>query len=549
MTLYRSAMRFSLVLGIVVFFSYAPGVARAQQEGSAAPPQAPALGSLAPTPPMGWASWNHFFCDYNEKTIREEADALVSSGMRDAGYKYVIIQECIARNRDAKGNLIVDSARFPSGMPALVAYIHKLGLKAGIYTDIGLHTCYPNPRYQGSYGHEQQDANTFAAWGMDFVEMDYCNRVEEHPGRWVYERMAEAIQKTGRPMIFYLCSWGNEQPWEWAQGNAQMWRTDFDISLEKNHVEWSRMVRNFESNTAHSVFSGPESWNDADMLEIGNPGLNDTEAQAQMSMWAISPSPLLAGADLAHMSAQTKAIYQNREVLAINQDPLGAGADKIAEDGPGLEVWAKPLGARTSGDSAVMLLNASERSAPMEIRWAQLDLSPSIKVRDLWLHKDISAGRDGYRATVPAHSAVLLRVSGTRSWQHGVVYEAEWPGIERIGAARLFSCGECSRGYAMALGGQNQVGSLHFSKIVIPKAGEYTMRVLYVRNGLENKHLTVNVNGEKTTVLAIMRSWNWVDVPVQLRAGSNNVTISYGGKDSLYLDKVTFLRGLQPEKN
>lgn len=161
---------------------------------------------------MGWASWNHYFCDYDEKTIREQADALVSSGMRDVGYKYVVIQECIARDRDRNGALIVDSVRFPSGMPALTAYIHKLGLKAGVYTDIGLHTCYPNPRYQGSYGHEQQDADTFAAWGMDFVEMDYCNRVEEHSGRWVYERMAEAIRKTGRPMIFTCARGATSSP-------------------------------------------------------------------------------------------------------------------------------------------------------------------------------------------------------------------------------------------------------------------------------------------------------------------------------------------------
>jgi alpha-galactosidase len=167
---------------------------------------------------MGWASWNYYFCDYDEETIRQQADALVSTGMREAGCRYVIIQECIARERDAKGNLVIDSAPFPSGMPALVAYTHKLGLRAGIYTDIGRNTCYPKPEYQGSYGHEQQNANAFAAWGMDLIEMDYCNRVAEHSGRWAYERMAEAIEQTGRPMIFYLCSWGNEQPWEWAQG-------------------------------------------------------------------------------------------------------------------------------------------------------------------------------------------------------------------------------------------------------------------------------------------------------------------------------------------
>ena len=506
------------------------------------PQKSAAMSRLAPAPPMGWASWNHYFCDYDEKTIREQADALVSTGMRDAGYKYLIIQECIAPRRDTKGNLVVDSARFPSGIRELAAYIHKLGLKAGIYTDIGRNTCYPDPKFQGSYGHEQQDADTFAAWGIDLVEMDYCNRVETHSGRWVYERMAEAIKKTGRPMIFSLCSWGNEQPWEWAQGKAQMWRTDLDISFEKNHVEWDRVVRNFESSSAHSVFSGPESWNDADMLEIGNPGLSDTEAQAQMSMWAISPSPLLAGADLTHMSSRAVEIYLNREVLAVNQDALGAGAERIASAGPGLEVWAKVLGSRTSGEYAVLLLNSTEEPNPMEVHWTDLDLLPDARVRDLWSHKDVSTASDSYQAVVPAHGAVLLRVSGTRSWEHGVVYEAEWPGIERAGVAALFGCGECSRGYAVGLADKNRPGSLHISNIVVPMAGLYTLRVQYVRNGIADEEIGIDVNGVKTKALALMRSWNWVDVPITLQAGENDITLSYKGEQPFYVDNMTLLR-------
>ena len=510
------------------------------------PQKSAAMSRLAPAPPMGWASWNHYFCDYDEKTIREQADALVSTGMRDAGYKYVIIQECIAPRRNTKGNLVVDSARFPSGIRELAAYIHKLGLKAGIYTDIGRNTCYPDPKYQGSYGHEQQDADTFAAWGIDLVEMDYCmdycNRVETHTGRWVYERMAEAIKKTGRPMIFSLCSWGNEQPWEWAQGKAQMWRTDLDISFEKNHVEWDRVVRNFESSSAHSVFSGPESWNDADMLEIGNAGLSDTEAQAQMSMWAISPSPLLAGADLTHMSSRAVEIYMNREVLAVNQDALGAGAERIASAGPGLEVWAKVLGSRTSGEYAVLLLNSTEEPNPMEVHWTDLDLLPDARVRDLWSHKDVSTASDSYQAVVPAHGAVLLRVSGTRSWEHGVVYEAEWPGIERAGVAALFGCGECSRGYAVGLADKNRPGSLHISNIVVPVAGLYTLRVQYVRNGIADEEIGIEVNGVKTKALALMRSWNWVDVPITLQAGENDITLSYKGEQPFYVDNMTLLR-------
>jgi alpha-galactosidase len=532
----RNALALVLVLSIAAITdvcAQTPAQPAVSAEGVAA---------LAPTPPMGWASWNHFFCDYDEKTIREQADALVSTGMRDAGYNYVVIQECIARQRDASGKLIADAERFPSGMPALTAYIHSRGLKAGVYTDIGKHTCYPNPQYQGSYGHEQQDADTFAQWGMDFVEMDFCNREPEHSGRWVYERMAQAIHNTGRPMIFYLCAWGNEEPWEWAQGKAQMWRTEFDISLEKNHVEWLRLVRNFESNTVHSVLSGPESWNDADMLEIGNPGLSDIEAQAQMSMWAISPSPLLAGADLVHMSARSREIYLNKEVIAINQDALGAGADKISEPSPGVEIWAKPLGSRTSGDMAVLLLNASNSASAMQMTWDQLGLK-SGAARDLWLHKQVPSSAIGYQTQIAPHSAALLLVHGERSWQHGAVLEAEWPGFERLGNASLFPCGECSRGYAMALGGSGRSGSVIFKNLVVPAAGAYTARLTYTRNGLEDKQINVSVNSSQQKVLAIMRSWNWVDVPVMLHAGSNDIAVGYDGQQSFYLDKVTLMKG------
>jgi alpha-galactosidase len=495
---------------------------------------------LAHTPPMGWANWNHYFCDYDEGTIREQANALVASGMRDAGYRYVLIQECIARKRDAHGNLIADPHRFPSGMAALTAYIHGLGLKAGIYTDIGVHTCFPNPQYQGSYGHEQQDADLFAAWGMDLVEMDYCNRVPGHSGRWEYERMAKAIRNTGRPMLFYICSWGDEQPWEWAQGTAQMWRTDIDISFGKNLADWDRVVGNFESNARESVLNGPDSWNDGDMLEIGNPGLTDDEAQAQMSMWAISAAPLLAGTDVAHMSERTRATYLNAEVLAVNQDPLGAGAEKIAEDAPGHEVWAKPLGARTSGDYAVMLLNTTEQPATMRLGWAALDLLTPVHVRDLWQHKELVPEPDGWQTTVAAHSAVLLRVVGARAWLKGAVYAAAWPGITRTGAAKLLVCAECAHGYAVSLGGNHRLGSLRVPQVVAP-AGEYTLRLQYVRNGLDDQEISVKVNEVETKVVVPQRAYGFVDVPVRLRESGNVVTVSNRGPQPFHLSQLTLL--------
>ncbi|MGH9616766.1 MAG: glycoside hydrolase family 27 protein [Acidobacteriaceae bacterium] len=367
--------------------------------------------NLAPTPPMGWASWNHYFCDYNAKTIRDQADALVSTGMRDLGYRYVLIQECIAPKRDASGELVVDPGRFPNGMKALVDYIHARGLKAGIYTDVGPYTCFHNPRYQGSYGHEEQDARTFAAWGMDLVEMDYCNRVPGHTGREVYERMAAAIQRTGRPMLFYICSWGNEAPWTWARGKAQLWRTTGDISSKKDHVEWANVVRNFEINAKYAAYSGPNSWNDPDMLEVGNPGLTLTEARSHFSMWVISAAPLWAGNDLTKMDAAIRGIYTNTEAIAVDQDPLGAGPTKVREDRPGLQVWRKPLGSIGSGVSAVLLLNLTATPAEIAVQWSDLGIAGKAKVRDLWEHRDLGAFANGYQAKIPPHGSFLLKVT------------------------------------------------------------------------------------------------------------------------------------------
>lgn len=368
--------------------------------------------NLAPTPPMGWASWNHFFCDYNEQTIRDQADALVSIGMRDLGYRYVLIQEFIAPGRDASGELVVDPVRFPHGMKALVDYIHARGLKAGIYTDIGPYTCYAKPRYQGSYRHEEQDATTFASWGVDLVEMDYCNRVPGHTGREVYERMAAAIQNTHRPMLFYICSWGNEDPWTWAQGKAQLWRTTGDISPKKGRVEWASVVQNFEINARHAAFSAPNSWNDPDMMEVGNHGLNTIEARSHFSMWVISAAPLWAGNDLTQMDAATRAIYTNSEAIAIDQDPLGAGPVKVREDRKGLQVWAKPLGSIGSGASAVLLLNLTAVPAKISVQWSDLELTGKVEVRDLWAHQNLGQFADRYQTRIAAHGSVLLKVTG-----------------------------------------------------------------------------------------------------------------------------------------
>jgi alpha-galactosidase len=486
---------------------------------------------LAPTPPMGWASWNPFFCDYNDQTIREQADALVASGMRDLGYKYVLIQECIAPGRNASGELIIDSARFPHGMKNLVDYVHSRGLKAGTYTDVGPYTCFPNPRYQGSYEHEAQDAKTFASWGMDFVEMDYCNRVPEHSGREVYERMAAAIQATGRPMLFYICSWGNESPWTWAQGKAQLWRIDADISGKENHVDWKDVVLRFESGARHAAFSAPNSWNDPDMLEVGNNGLSLLESQTHMSMWAISAAPLWAGNDLTHMTDSVRSIYTNPEVVAIDQDPLGAGVTKVKEDAVGLEVWSKPLGSIASGVDAVLLLNLTDAPSQVAVQWSDLNLSGKVLVRDLYTHETLGGQSVGYRATIPAHGSVLLKVSGTYMWSKGAIYEAEWPGNLRGDNAELLTCPECSNSYAISLTsteGTSEPAALTFTHVVMPKAGKYWLSLYYADSHINTDKLRLRVNDDQPAPIAIRDFiYGSETVPVSLKEGDNSLTFSY----------------------
>lgn len=367
--------------------------------------------NLAPTPPMGWANWNYYFCDYNDQTIRDQADALVSTGMRDLGYRYVIIQECIASARDEDGRLLPDKSRFPHGIPALVEYIHSKGLKAGIYTDVGPYTCFSNPRFQGSYNHEAQDAATFASWGIDLVEVDFCNKPEGHSGKELYERKAAGIRQTGRPMLLYICSWGKEAPWEWGHGVAQLWRTWGDISYQKNHVNWKDIVQNFEANAKHAAFSGPDSWNDPDMLEVGNHGITPIEAHSHFSMWAISAAPLWAGTDLTHMAPEILSIFTNPEVIAVDQDPLGAGPINIRRRN-GVEVWEKPLGTVSGGAKAVLMLNLSHMSSEVTIRWSDLGLTPNASVRDLWLRKDLGQFKYSYTVEIPPHGSTLIRVSG-----------------------------------------------------------------------------------------------------------------------------------------
>ena len=497
---------------------------------------------FAPLPPMGWASWNYYFCDYDEKAIRDQANALISTGMKNAGYDYVLIQGCIAQQRDGRGNLIASGARFPSGMPALTAYIHKLGLKAGIYTDVGTLDC--SGGSLGSYNHEVQDAKTFADWGMDFIEEDYCFKPPDHTGVELYGRMAEAIRKTGRPMLLYICSWGNESPWLWAQGVAQLWRTDADISPKPMHVDWAHLVNIFESNAKHAAFSAPNGWNDPDMLEVGNQGLSDSEARTHFSMWAISAAPLWAGNDLTRMSPSILSIYTNSEVIAVDQDPLGAGVTRIrggSGKDSGLEVWSKPLGSIGSGDSAVLLLNLTSDPADVSVQWKDLELRGKANVRDLWAHRNLGSLSDGYTADIPAHGSVMLKVSGEFSWTEGATYEAEWPGNVRSGKTAVIACPDCSQNYAVSLDGARKSpegGSLCFTHIVLPESGTYRLKVFYAYNG-SDRAIDVQANDGGTVSVPInTEMYAPVETSVQLHQGNNSILVSFAGSDSVNIDKI-----------
>ncbi len=289
---------------------------------------------LTGTPQMGWNSWNHFGCNVNEQIIREMADAMVASGMKQAGYEYINIDDCWHGERDSRGFIQPNAEHFPSGMKALADYVHSKGLKLGIYSDGGATTCAGRP---GSRGHEYQDAATYASWGIDYLKYDWCDTENLNP-IGVYTTMRGAIRAAGRPVLFSICEWGDNKPWEWAKEVGHSWRTTGDIypcwDCELNHGSWSsRGVLPIPDRQAGlRKYAGPGHWNDMDMLEVGN-GMSEEEDRAHFSIWAMMASPLIAGNDLRHMNKETREILTNKDVIAINQDALGIQAMKFIDEG------------------------------------------------------------------------------------------------------------------------------------------------------------------------------------------------------------------------
>jgi alpha-galactosidase len=359
----------------------------------------PAWMEIARKPPMGWNSWNKFGCNVSETLIREVADAMVSSGMKDAGYQYVVIDDCWQVSRDGNGTIVPDPERFKGGMKALADYVHSKGLKFGVYSDAGARTCEGRP---GSNGYEVEDARQYAAWGVDYLKYDWCNTDGVDP-KVAYPTMRDALKATGRPILFSMCEWGRNQPWTWARGVAHIWRTTGDIA-----DRWASFTRLLDQQVGLEKYAGPGGWNDPDMLEVGNGGMTMAEYRAHFSLWCLLSAPLMAGNDIRSMTPEVRDILTNRDVIAVDQDTLQQGR-RIRKDGD-LEVWAKKL---TDGSQAVALLNRGQAPATVAVSWQELGLpfDAELQVRNLWEKQGPSAVKGTYSATVPSHEVVMVRVS------------------------------------------------------------------------------------------------------------------------------------------
>ena len=375
---------------------------------------------LAKTPPMGWNSWNRFGCNVEENLIKATADAMVSSGMKDAGYQYVVIDDCWHGERDSAGFIHPDPVRFPSGMKALADYVHARGLKLGIYSCAGDRTCGGHP---GSRGHEYQDALSYASWGIDYLKYDWCNTEGINPVG-AYTTMRDALFHAGRPVVFSICEWGDSQPWLWGKEIGHLWRTTGDITncfdCEVNHGGWSSwgIMKIVEMRKDIRMHAGPGHWNDPDMMEVGN-GMAVHEDRAHFSLWCMLAAPLIAGNDLRTMSKETIGILTNREAIAINQDSLGIQALRCNSDLDGTELWAKPL---AHGDWALCLLNRSHAPAHVHLEWSKQPIADGISktsldpkavygIRDVWRGKNIGTTTRPLEADVPVVDVLLLRLT------------------------------------------------------------------------------------------------------------------------------------------
>lgn len=370
---------------------------------------------------MGWASWNTFAAKIDYNVIKAQADAMVSSGLKAAGYEYVNIDEGWWQGtRDSAGNITIINTDWPGGMSAIADYIHSLGLKAGIYTDAGKDGCgyyFPTGRPaapgSGSEGHYEQDFLAFSKWGFDFVKVDWCGGDKEKlDAQTAYKAIASAITKataqTGRKLTLSVCNWGQQSPWNWAPSISTMWRTSGDIIYYGESADMTRVLSNFDS-AQHAMAQSPGHYNDPDMLIVGMNGFSGAQNRTHLALWAIAGAPLLAGNNLATMNADTKSVLTNPEVIAIDQDPLAKQGTRISDD-QGKQVYSRVLSGMNR--RAVLLLNRSTATANISVRFADIGLGTTAAVRNVWTAQDLGNQTTSYSASVPAKDSVLLLITG-----------------------------------------------------------------------------------------------------------------------------------------
>jgi len=370
---------------------------------------------LAMTPPMGFNTWNKFQCNVSDELVRGMADAMVKSGMKDAGYQYVVIDDCWQVKRDANANIVSDPQRFPNGIKPLADYVHSLGLKFGIYSDAGSQTCAGRP---GGLGHEYQDAVMYASWGVDYLKYDWCHTLPTQDAKASYANIRAALDASGRPIVLSICEWGSHQPWLWGnEAGGNLWRTTGDIQDRWGGKEkWkdgsccaNGVLAILDEQVGLEGFAGPGHWNDPDMLEVGNGGLTTTENRSHFSLWAILAAPLIAGNDLRNMTPEVHDILTNKEVIAVDQDALGRQGRRVWKDGD-LEVWGKQM---KDGSRAVVLLNRGSSPHEITLNWEQIGYPGHLnaEVRDLWAHKDLGKFTGKFSAAVESHGVVMVRVA------------------------------------------------------------------------------------------------------------------------------------------
>lgn len=401
-----------------VFFFIAVVVMMATSAFAQQPTATTERGKLAPTPPMGWMTWNMFKGDISEQLIKETADAMVESGLRDAGYKYVFIDDLWQGGRDNRNNIIPDPKKFPNGIKALADYVHSKGLKLGIYSDAAQLTC---GGCTASYGFEEQDARTFASWGVDYLKYDYCNAPEDSAtARLRYKTMADALSKSGRDIVLGICEWGQRNGEEWCEHvGGQLWRTSSDVrDMWKDIVNQGGVgildIINVTAPLSKQVRHG--QWPDMDMLvvglngkggpssDLGGVGCTYTEYQTQMSMWCMMSSVLALSNDLRHLTPEDKRILLNKEIIAIDQDPLGKAAERVVNEA-GHQVFVRPL---ANGSHAVAILNSGDKAQRLSVSFKQLGLTGKYTVRDVWQHRDIARGATKWGGKVQAHETKVF---------------------------------------------------------------------------------------------------------------------------------------------